>query len=739
MDVVALASELLTEARRANERRVLTVTGARHRCEHAVQSVLKGIDVPIRETIAVSDRDSFHCECIGHHHSRQLMGTTQSVVVLDLHPTAQPNIIGRSIGAVDGGGLAILLTPSLSAWPSHRDTFDDGLVVEPFTIDAVRGGFKRRLVQALRSHPGIAIVDVDAETINRNGITGATSVEAPPEPDPPPTSVRFHARCYDRCVTRDQAQILSIFERLGRAPVAIVISADRGRGKSSVAGIAAAALAQEGLDIGVTAPERANLHAFVDRVVEISGEEISTEWEEYSFPDGGTITILEPLEAAEAAEDDAFDVLFADEAAGLPVRTLERCLACPHVAFTTTRHGYEGAGHGFSTRFREKLVTSDRELIERQMSTPIRYARGDPIEAWVNRVLLLDARPAVEDAVSDATLDETDVVFLTPDILEDDSERLREVMGLLATAHYRTEPDDLARVLDAPNLSVVALEWNGRVVTVALVAREGDLFPQRAEAAYRGERLRGNMLPDLFCTVYRRPDLAVRAGLRIVRIATHPSTRRRGFASRLLAAIRTEFGPEISWIGTGFGATPDILAFWTENDYRPIGISASRNPASGAHSVYLLDGNTTDPDVLEDLSNAFPNRVRDSLSDVHRSVDPAVVASLLRASDGHRAIHLSDDQWRGLVAAADGPGRYDLNPGPARELVMHGLIDGELEATVEQLLVVKILQGRSWLRVTEFCDLQSVSTARRQVGHGLSLLLDRYGPPIVAEERDRLH
>jgi len=93
---------------------------------------------------------------------------------------------------------------------------------------------------------------------------------------------------------------------------------------------------------------------------------------------------------------------------------------------------------------------------------------------WAFRALLLDARPPVEPLVDDATPESVDYRRLEAAEALADERLLREAFGLLVLAHYRTEPNDLARLLDAPNLEARALTHDGHVVSVALLAREGN-------------------------------------------------------------------------------------------------------------------------------------------------------------------------------------------------------------------------------------------------------------------------
>ncbi|PSQ01808.1 tRNA(Met) cytidine acetyltransferase, partial [Halobacteriales archaeon QS_5_70_17] len=582
-----LVERLRAEARRTDERRLLVVAGSHDACADALPAALAAADAD--DPVAVGHRDLG----IERHEPRRanaLLGTTRDCVAVDLHEECRPNALGRAVGAVDGGGLLVVLAPPLEAWPNRRDRFDETLAVPPAELADVAGNFRRRLVALLRAHPGIAVVDADEGRVERDGLTDPAPRRRPARDRPTrPEEHAFPRAAYDACRTDDQVAAVRAFERLREPNAAVVLEADRGRGKSSAAGLAAGALAAAGRDVLVTAPDRRGAGELFARARELldalgileDGAGVGP-----AAADGGRVRFAPPAEAATLPGDP--DAVLVDEAAGLPVDLLAGFLGRVPVGYATTVHGYEGAGRGFAVRFRERLADSGVEVIERTMAAPIRYAATDPVEPWAFRALLLDADPPVEPLVADATPETVEYARPTPADLLADEHRLRELFGLLVLAHYRTEPDDLARLLDAPNLSARCLLHDGHVVAVALLAREGGLGPGTCEAVYREGRVRGNMLPDLMTGQLRDPRGAAPVGRRVVRIATHPSVRSRGLGSRLLGEVHAEFADDVDWFGTSYGATPRLLRFWRSNGYRAIHLSATRNDASGEHSAAML-------------------------------------------------------------------------------------------------------------------------------------------------------
>ncbi|MGB9986149.1 tRNA(Met) cytidine acetyltransferase TmcA [Salarchaeum japonicum] len=718
-----VAAALREEATAVNERRMLVLTGSRDACLNAADAALDAADVPRDATTHLGTVGRLDCERIRPRDSDELLGTTRTAVVYDAHDECRPNALGRIAGAVDGGGLLLLLAPALDDWPHVREEFDEGLAVPPFSLADVAGNFRRRLVQTLRAHPGIGIYDADADTLERDGRTHpAPRIRSPP-PEPPADHA-FPDRAYDACRTQDQVDAVHALEALREPDEAVVVEADRGRGKSSAAGIAAACLAAAGLDVLVTAPRKRSASELFERAEELGCDGLRFE---------------KPPDAAELPGDP--DAVFVDEAAALPVRLLEAFLDADRVAFTTTIHGYEGAGRGFDVRFHDRLADSDLAVTESRMTDPIRYAAGDPIEVWAFRALLLDARPPVDPLVADANPANATYDVLSSDDLLADETLLSEAFGLLVYAHYRTEPNDLARLLDAPNLRVRALRHDGHVVSVALLAREGGLDADTRAEMYAGGRILGNMIPDVLTSQLRDEDAAVPVGWRVMRIATHHAARSRGFGSHLLDRIRREIAGALDWFGVGYGATPGLVSFWDANGFDTVHVSTTRNDTSGEYSAIMLDPLSEDGEAVHDHhAGWFADRVPGVFGDALTDLDADVARACLAAADAPPALSLTDHQWRVVVGASYGPGLYAADPAPFRALAAHHLTGPHpdiLTEREERLLVRKLLQTEDWDAVADALDYHSTGQCMRALGSALEPLVDEYGTPAAHAEARR--
>ncbi|WP_411963858.1 tRNA(Met) cytidine acetyltransferase TmcA [Haloferax sp. YSMS24] len=758
LDVASFSAARRDEAMATNQRRLLVFAGGRDAGIDAAFDVVRGADVPEDEVTFVTTREGFRFHRVEPRQASQLLGTTRTVVVLDAHDDFSANTLGRVAGTVDGGGLLVLLTPPLDEWVTRRDAFDERLAVPPFTTDDVTGRFRERLVSTLRDHPGVAIVDVDTGTVERDGAYRQGISFDAPHPSLPDDR-RFPRQAYEDCLTADQSDALCALEALAEPGNAVVVEADRGRGKSSAAGLAAGSLAAEGRDVVVTAPGRRNaaevfvraerLLAKLDRLESGSADEFTLRSSR-----GGQVRYVPPTEAGSAVS--IADALVVDEAAALPVRLLTSFLDAPSVAFCTTVRGYEGAGRGFAVRFRDRLGESDHDVTDVRLDDPIRYAAGDPVESWTFRALLLDARQPVAQLIADATPQNVDYRTLTPDDLLADEHLLREAFGLLVLAHYRTEPDDLARLLDAPNLTLRALTYDGRIVSVALLAREGNLDAETRRHMYDGGRIRGNMLPDVFTSQLRDEEAGVPVGYRVMRIATHHAVRSSGLGSHLLSEIRDEFDGDADYLGVGFGATPELLSFWRENDYGTVHLSTTRNDTSGEYSALMLQPLSPTGRRLHDRhAEWFVQRIGDVLGDALSDIDPDVVRAALAAvgEAGRRALArggggpgtdfepaLTDYEWRVVVGASYGPGLYTTAPGAFRRLGLAHLLDPDrasLSDREERLLVRKVLQTRPWSSVADELGFHSTAQCMRALGDAYEPLVDEYGNAVADAERER--
>jgi tRNA(Met) cytidine acetyltransferase len=364
-----------------------------------------------------------------------------------------------------------------------------------------------------------------------------------------------------------------------------VLTAPRGRGKSTLLGALIRQWRSVGMaDVRVTAPNPAAIAALL-RVLDRDYGDVA----QLGRSDSGIYLAPDQLLAADARPH----VLLVDEAAALPVHQLLALAArVPRTIFATTTVGFEGSGRGFRLRFLRALRLRGYTVQELRLREPVRWVDQDPLEDWINRLLLLDAEaPAAPRGIGfDDAVAAGRVAWVSGSRLGHNEAVLSAVVGLLSDAHYRTRPSDLRRWLDDPALAIGVLRGPGGVVlSVVLLLAEPGLHPEVAESVWAGERRpAGRFLPCVLAA-HGGFAAAARPALRVVRIAVHPGWQRRGIGRRMLrAAERYARRRGFALIGASFGADAELLAFWEAAGYQPLRVGFRRETTSGLHAAVVL-------------------------------------------------------------------------------------------------------------------------------------------------------
>jgi len=544
---------------------------------------------------------------VSYHELDKVLGQTYDLAVMDLINNLEPNDLGKLMGVVRGGGLYVFLMPSPSSFLRTVTRFRANLVTPPHTVEELRDFFERRFLKKLYLHAGIAVYDVDeGRFIKRFPAVKVRRYMPPPLLIPEKTKIP--RKVYELALTQDQVEVLSLmsifYKKAGERKPVLVVTADRGRGKSSAIGLGLGGLAHRlrkakgRCRILVTAPNPSNAQEvlrFAAKALRRLKHSVRVE-EEGGFltavrAKGIDIEFVSPVQATRSRAD----MVAVDEAASIPVPLLFSILERHgKVVYSSTIHGYEGAGRGFSIRFLGRLRSMEGvEVYEYEMKEPIRYAPGDPVEKWVFDTLLLDAEPAELDDRDMEAVERGEVEYYAPDLEKfflEDEEELRQFFGIYIMAHYRNNPNDLGIMMDAPHHFPRALKLGtGKIVVAMELAEEGGLDEALSIQSAEGAWLLGNIIPDRLIKHYKLVDFGSLRGLRIVRIATHPRLMRRGLGSRALRLLEEEARRRgYDWIGAGFGVTHELLRFWLRNGYTLVHMSPERNPISGEYTVIVV-------------------------------------------------------------------------------------------------------------------------------------------------------
>jgi tRNA(Met) cytidine acetyltransferase len=708
----ALVRELQRQARASRQRRLVLLAGEADWCRAMAKRCLALL--PGCATLWIGSAAADGLPGLALQQGLRVMGGEHELLVLDAHEGFDPDVFGAASGAVVGGGLLFLLSPPLADWPAFPDPQNARISVFPHAPASLQGRFLERLARMLPATPGVVTL------CQQQTIPMAPSLAAAVSAAPFSGDGRFRTEEQRQAV----AAILGTVTGHRRRP--LVLIADRGRGKSAAFGLAAAELLLAGRQrILVTAPQRtATDTLFTLARTHLPGARQAAgrlEW------DGAVLEFLPPdvlLEHAPPA-----DLLLVDEAAGIPLALLARLLRrYPRIAFASTVHGYEGTGRGFVLKFQAVLEREAPGWQLQELTTPVRWAPDDPLEALTNRILLLDAEPVPTESLADFDLERCSVERLDRDVLAGDEASLRQLFGLLVLSHYRTRPFDLRHLLDGPNLEVYVLRQGEMILATALLAREGALDASLAPAIFRGERrLQGHLLPQsLVANLGLEQAAAMRFG-RIMRIAVHPRLQGRGLGSRLLAHLDHQARQAgLDWLGSSFGLAPELLDFWQGNGYRPVRIGMRREASSGAPSVLLLRSlNPAAEAVMVRARLRFQEQLPWQLADSHRTLEANLVQRLWCAP-AHPPM-LTSGEWQEARAFAHGQRGYEDSALAIGRLLHLRLgeagLPGRLAEPQLELLVRRVLQHQSWEEIARALQLPGRAAARTALRAAVAALL----------------
>jgi tRNA(Met) cytidine acetyltransferase len=143
--------------------------------------------------------------------------------------------------------------------------------------------------------------------------------------------------------------------------------------------------------------------------------------------------------------------------------------------------------------------------------------------------------------------------------------------------------------------------------------------------------------------------------LRIQRIAVHPRLQRQGIGRSLLGRLTAAAVEEgIDLLGCAFGAEPPLLAFWRTAGFAPVRLGIRVDPASAAHSLFMLRGISARGERLaREGERRFLRDLPWALAAGLRGLDSHLAVLLLEGRDC-RDLALDDAERQALAAIAAG-------------------------------------------------------------------------------------
>ncbi len=493
------------------------------------------------------------CRPLGPGSVERLLGSEADYVLIATPGLLRPNLLAASAGVPRAGGALVVATPPLGEW-------------SPGPAGGA-GGWKRYLLASIGEARTVFWADAWSRVRLRRG--------------PPGRAPEWRLRTGGRrgrgllgrlealAATPGQAEALRrLASGLRGGARSLLVTGDRGRGKSFLLGLLAAYAAATGLmgEALVVAPSLEAVQSFFHGL--LAGLGAAGRRHRMRRRRGLVSAVTGPWgRVAYAPPDEAMPtgVLVVDEAAAVGVARLRRLAwKSGRVLAATTLHGYEGGGRVLA-HLVEKLLP--RPMVSVELVEPIRYPPGDPLEDWAMRVFVLrpdaPASPAGGGCVNERR-------EAGPGLAEDTA-LLRGAVALLALAHYRTEPDYLLTLLESWSHMLFLRRCGGGLVAVADAALEE---PWMEEPSRLGLK-----------TLTEQSGVTLSRTVRVVRIAVHPELQRRGHGSALLRAVE-------EWArGLGADAVAALFGrhgsagFWAKNSYKLVYVSPRFNKATGEKNL----------------------------------------------------------------------------------------------------------------------------------------------------------
>ncbi|KAL9186796.1 hypothetical protein ACHAXT_010516 [Thalassiosira profunda] len=221
-------------------------------------------------------------------------------------------------------------------------------------------------------------------------------------------------------------------------------------------------------------------------------------------------------------------------------------------------------------------------LKELELSHPIRYALGDPVEAWLNNLLCLDCDSfdydnTLSSGETHATSmelrggapapSECELYAVNRDALFSyhrlSESFLQKLWGLYTSAHYKNTPNDLQMLSDAPAHNIFVLlgptaesegddEGLPDILAIVQTSLEGKLSRKTIQAQLaRGHRSAGDLIPWTMSQQFGDGNFAQLSGARVVRVAVHPGVQGMGYGSRAMELLFRYYNGEMVSLGGG--------------------------------------------------------------------------------------------------------------------------------------------------------------------------------------------
>ncbi|WP_045496645.1 GNAT family N-acetyltransferase [Vibrio hyugaensis] len=516
----------------------------------------------------------------------------------------------------------------------------------------------------------------------------------------------------------EQTEAVSFIEKVvtGHRKRPLVLTADRGRGKTSALGIACAQLLErKPLRILVTAPSIKAVEPVYQHALRMLSTAQRVKKDRLEVGQG-YIQFIAPDELLSALPE--CDLLLVDEAAAVPVPMLKQITEQYHrLVFSTTIHGYEGCGRGFTLKFVDWLQKQRPGMKLCHLQQPIRWAVNDNLESWLYQAFLLDAELTPSQPVE---LGDISLINLRKSELISNLSVLKTCFALLVNAHYQTSPNDLLHLLQDEHCQIYVAQNKNEVVGVMLTVEEGNLDSNLVKDIQIGKRRpKGHLAPVTIINQLGYSEVGALSTLRVMRIAVHPDLQGQGIGQQMLKQLEQTIPPHISYLSTSFGATEELIAFWQRSGFESIRLGSMRDAASGCYSLLMVRQCGPQQAWIYEAKSLFEELLPLSAASTYPKLEPSLIRALLPGSVSTCQPHLTK---RTLVECyAQGGNNFEsVSVWIQQWLLRCGLAD------VSDLMISKLFLNKDWSECAKQYGLPGRKQVEAQIRNELQVLFAKF-------------
>ncbi len=531
---------------------------------------------------------------------KQHLGTEYEIVIYNAFDGVKPSALYAIEGAIGKDGLLVIICPDLKKWQQYEAKHSG--IAFSYNTQHSASLFISRMADIL-------LKDKETAYITPNSIHLPFAY----------TNHNKRKHSLLGILTSQQQTAFKAILRNAQHDKSIgLITAKRGRGKSTLLGQIAAELSTQDnvTHIFITAPHINNAQrAQIEYKRFMANSKANTIIKKQQQDAGHAVPELKFIAPDQLCYLPATAILIVDEAAAIaPSILLYACQKFTRIVMATTLAGYEGSGLGFKIRVLPKLQTLSNAFFSVELHLPLRWYQEDSLEAVFSRIFapfvddtlplqfqLATFHPNTQLPSMDRKSPQSYFHQLDKVWLIEHENMLAQVFSLLIQSHYQTTPDDLMRILDSPDQHIVALTNSAslsysslKITGVAIIVHEGNIAfapndPLLAGIISSQRRVNGHLVAQNLAMTFCNDWFITANSWRISRIAVKPELRRLGLGKVLLQKINVLAQKnDVDYLSTSFGLTNELSTFWQSQGFKLLKMGARRDTSSGEHSGIMF-------------------------------------------------------------------------------------------------------------------------------------------------------